>query len=80
MDINIARHVIRASFRSGQELENLLGFLKNHCDPSEYKAFATAIATAVASIQLEIVNRVVSLHPGLEDEMENTISKYGRYL
>jgi hypothetical protein len=80
MDINLARHVVRASFRSGRELEGLLGVLKEHCSASEYKTYATAIATAVASIHLEIVNRITSGHPGLEDEIEATISKYGRYL
>ncbi len=80
MDINIARHVIRASFRGGRELENLLGLLKEHCDGSEYKTYAAAIAAAIASIQLEIVDRVVSSHPALGEEVEATISKYGRYL
>jgi hypothetical protein len=80
MDINVARHVIRASFRSGRELEALLGLLKEHCGADEYRTYATAIATAVASIHLEIVNRITSSHPGLEDEIEAVVSKYGRYL
>ena len=80
MDINVARYVIRASFRSGQELETLFNLLQSHCDPNEYKTYTTAIATVVASIQLEIVNRIVASHPDLEDEMEKIISKYGRYL
>lgn len=80
MDINVARHAVRVSFRSGRELQGLLGLLKEHCSADEYKTYATAIATAVASIQLEIVNRTTSLHPGLEDEIEATVSKYGRYL
>ena len=80
MDISVARHVIRASFRSGRELEALLDLLKQHCGADEYQTYATAIATAVASIQVEIVNRITSSHPDLEDEMEAVISKYGRYL
>ncbi len=80
MDINVARHVIRASFRSGRELEALLDLLKAHCGVAEYRTYATAIATAVASIHVEIVNRVTSSHPDLENEIETVISKYGRYL
>jgi hypothetical protein len=80
MDINVARHVIRAAFRSGRELEGLLGLLKEHCSANEYKTYVTAIATAVASIQLEIVNRIASSHPALEEEIEALVSKYGRYL
>lgn len=80
MDINVARHVIRTCFRSGRELETLLDLLKEHCDAQEYKSYATAIVAAIASIHVEIVNRVTDAHPGLESEMEALISKYGRYL
>lgn len=80
MDIDVARHVIRACFRSGRELETLLDLMKEHCDEQEYASYATAIATAIASIQVEIVNRIADSHPGLESEMEAVISKYGRYL
>lgn len=80
MDINMARHVIRTCFRSGRELETLLDLLKEHCDAQEYKSYATAIATAIASIHVEVVNRITDSHPGLEDEMEAVISKYGLYL
>lgn len=80
MDVQIARHVIRACFRSGSDLQRLLDLLKEQCPPEEYKIFAKAIATSMASIHVEIVNRVTSLHPELEREMEATIDKYGRYL
>ena len=80
MDIDVARHVVRACFRSGRELESLLDLLKEHADAQEYGTYAKAIATAVASIHVEIVNRVASAHPGLEEEIEAVIEKYGRYL
>lgn len=80
MDVQVGRHIVRACFRSGGELERLLDLLKEQCPPDEYHSFAKAIATAVASIHIEIVNRVTDIHPELEKEMEATISKYGRYL
>lgn len=80
MDINVARHVIRTCFRSGRELETLLDLLKENCDAKEYESYATAIATAISSIHVGIVNRIVDSHPELEDEVDAVISKYGRYL
>ena len=80
MDINLARHVVRAAFSSGRELEESLGLLKEHCSADEYKTYATAIATAIALIHLEIVNRITASHPELEGEIETVIEKYGRYL
>jgi len=80
LDIDVARHIVRTAFRSGRELEGLLGLLKTHCSADEYQIFAKAIATAIASIHTEIVNRVTALHPSLEEEIESDISKHGRYL
>ena len=80
MDINLARHVIQSAFRSGRELEGLLAVLKEHCKPDEYQTYAKAIATSIASIQLEIVNRITSSFPELETELEASIAKYGRYV
>jgi hypothetical protein len=42
--------------------------------------FSKAIATAIASIQLEVVNRLTAAHPALESEIETMIGKYNRYL
>ena len=80
MDIDVARHVIRIAFRSGRELETLLDLLKENCNANEYQAYAKAIATAIASIHLEVVNRVTASFPELEGELETTVKKYGRYL
>lgn len=80
MDINVARHVVRACFRSSQELENLLSLLKGHCSADEYTKYAKAIASAIASIHLEVMNRVIAAYPQLESEIEVSIAKHGRYL
>lgn len=80
MNIDVARHVIRALFRSGRELEELIPLLKENCEADEYQVYVKAIATAIASIHLEIGNRVTASHPGLEQEIESTIDKYDRYL
>lgn len=80
MNMELARHVIRAAFRSGRELEVLLGVLQAHCSADEYKTYSRAIATAIDAIHREVMDRVTSSQPGLEDEIEASIAKYGRYL
>ena len=80
MDIDVARHIVRTAFRSGRELESLLSMLKAHCKPDEYNGYAKAIAAAVASIHLEVINRVTADFPALEAEIEAQINKHGRYL
>jgi hypothetical protein len=80
MDTDLARHVIRTAFQSARELESLLAPVKAHCSAEEYAKYSKAIATAIASIHLEIVNRVTSDQPGLEGEIEAKIAKYGRYV
>ncbi len=80
MDTELARHVIRAAFRSGRELETLLGLLKGHCTAAEYKTYSRAVATAMDSIHRELTDRVASSHPKLKAEIESSIKKYGRVL
>ena len=80
MNIDLARHVVRAAFRSSGELSNLLPLLKEHLDASEYQRYAKAIAAAIAAAQLEILNTITADHPGLEAEIEAQISNYDRYL
>ena len=77
MDINVARHVIRVAFRSGRELETLLDLLQEHSDAQEYKTYAKAIATAIASIHLEIVNRVMSSYPSLRKNLKRQLRSTG---
>lgn len=80
MHLELARHVVRSAFRSASELERLIDLLREHCSDEEYATYLRAIATASASIQLELVNRMTSAHPCLEGEIEANITKYGRYL
>jgi hypothetical protein len=49
--------------------------LKAHCKPDEYDSYAKAIAAAVASIHLEVINRVTVDFPALEAEIEAQINK-----
>lgn len=80
MDIDLARHVLRIAFSASRELGTLVPLLKDHCDTTEYEPYAKAIASAIAAIQLSLVNKVAADYPELEAEMEATISAYGRYL
>ena len=80
MEAEMARHVIRAAFRSARELEGLLALLKSHCNANEYNTYSRAIATAIDSIHHEIIDRVISSHAELKDDIEAKIAAYGRYL
>lgn len=51
MDIDFARHVIRASFASGRVLGDLVVFSKAHMNPKEHKPFGMGIAKALYEMQ-----------------------------
>lgn len=80
MDNNVARHVVRTVFRSASELQALLGVLKAHSKPDEYRDYAQAIAAAIDGINTNLLNRVLSSHPQLEREIQADIDKFGRVL
>ena len=80
MDKNIARHVARVAFRSAANLTDLVPFLKEHCQETEYKMFLKALAKASATINLEVSQKVFAAYPELEQEFNETINKYGQLI
>jgi hypothetical protein len=80
MNIDLARDVVRVAFRSSSELAELVPFLKSYLSAEEYSTYAKAIGLAVVSIQVDLMNKLVADHPGLEADIEASIAKYGRYL
>jgi len=79
MDIDLARDVARATFRSTRELGALVPVLKDKLEQGEYEIYAKAIASAIADIQLGILNRLIAEHPSLEAEIDVAIKKTGHY-
>jgi hypothetical protein len=80
MDKDLARHVATTAFRSAVQLSDMIPLLKQHCDEAELKTFVKAIATANATIHIEIGNRIYAAYPELEQELENSIQKYGKLI
>jgi hypothetical protein len=80
VNIDLARHVARAVFLSSRELGELVPFLKDRLGAEEYAVYAKAIGSAIAALQLDVMNKLMTDHPGLEAEIEASITKYGRYL
>ena len=80
MERDLARHVIRAAFRTARELGALLAPLKQHLDEEEYKAYARRIATAIHTIDVELVDPLYASQPGLKDEVEASLERYDRFL
>jgi hypothetical protein len=78
MDKTAAREVVRAVFRSGSELEKLLGVLKRRCSAQEYKVYTRQVATAIDGIQVALLNKVLAQFPELEAEIEANIKRTGR--
>ena len=80
MDKELARHIVRTTFRSSTGLEGLLPLVRHHCGEEEARTYELAIAGAIADIHRELTARVFSTFPELEKEVERSIQKYGRIL
>lgn len=79
MDIETAREVARAAFRSSTELQGLLVQLKQRCSPDEYQDYAREIAAVVDAIGVNLINKAIAGHPELNSEIEASIAKQGRF-
>jgi hypothetical protein len=80
IDVNLARHVARCVFLSSRQISELIPILKENCSPDECKDYTKGIATVLAHINFELMNKLCAEHPQLEKEIEADIAKYGRYL
>jgi hypothetical protein len=80
MDIDMAREIVRAAFRSGSELQRLLGPLRERCSPDEYREYARGVATAVNAIGVELIKRATAAYPELNSEIETSITNHGRFV
>lgn len=78
MDRDVAREIVRAVFRSGSELENVLGVLKARCGADDYKYFARQVATAIDGINVALLNKVLLRFPELKVEIESNLARTGR--
>ena len=77
MDRQLARHVVISAFHSMSYLTDLLPILKAHCDPQEFEIFRNAIASVAGNISIDIIGKVFTAHPDLEQEIEENVKKYG---
>lgn len=80
MEKDLAWHVITSAFRSTDPLQELLPLLKEHCSKAEYDEYGKAVARAIHCVQTELIDRVISAHRDIEQQIEARIQKYGRVL
>jgi hypothetical protein len=78
MDKDTAWRVIQVGFKCGRDLQELLQLLKARSDASEYKQFATGIATVVDTINVQLIDRALKNHPELKKKIESDLAKAGR--
>ena len=79
MDIDLARDLVRSSFRISADLQALLPTIKARCSEEEYRDLALGVARAIDSIGVALINKALAAYPELEQEIEATIAKDGRY-
>ena len=78
MDKETAWQVIRAAYRCSADLQVLLKFLKERCTADEYKPFAIGIATAIDTVNVQLVDRALKARPELGDKIEADLGKFGQ--
>jgi hypothetical protein len=80
MDIDMAREVVRAVFRSGSELEHLLSPLRERCSPEEYRDYARGVAAAVDAIGVQLIKGATAAYHELNSEIETSIASRGHFV
>jgi hypothetical protein len=80
MDLDLARNIIRTAYRSGGELETLIGLLKTRCSAEDYQFYARQVAMAVDGIHVALVDKVLARFPEMEAEMQENLKRTGKVM
>jgi hypothetical protein len=78
MEQGTAWRMIQTAFKCGRELQGLLQILKKELSVDEYKLFAVGIATAVDTINVQLIDRALKVHPELRAKIEADLANSGR--
>ena len=79
MDSKLAWHIIGVSFRVNRELQDLLPFLKEHCDADD-QDYVQGIARSIHAINTALIDKAIASHPELANRIEADLAKFGRVL
>jgi hypothetical protein len=79
MDNALARHVALATYRSKQDMDDLLELLRRHRDNPEGESFRVAIAEVDRKFQV-LLDMLHADHPGLEHDIAEKKQKFGKPL
>ncbi|MFZ6751309.1 hypothetical protein [Undibacterium sp. Ren11W] len=78
MNKELARIIGVTAFRSSADMGHLVTLLKEHCSEEERKLYGIAIATAIATIQIEVLSKIFAEFPELQTDFDRQIKEYGR--
>lgn len=73
-----AWRIIQSAFRCSAELQELLRFLKEHGSGGEYEGYRLAIAATIDTINSQLMGKVLSARPELEQRIETELNTSGR--
>lgn len=80
MDRELAKHVLTVCFHSLALLQDLLPVLKKHCSESEYSELMKGISSVSGHMSMDLLNTIFTKFPDLENEVEEKIQKYGKFI
>ena len=80
MDRMIARHSVRTAFQLNRLLNEYLSFAKAHISSSEFDIAKIRVGEAIDKINVALINTAISEFPELNEEIESSLEKYGKYL
>lgn len=77
MDRELAELIAKSSFKSSAELGKLVPVLKEHLDADEYQEWAVLLATTIATINSDLLQKIFQQYPEIETQFDQHIEKFG---
>jgi hypothetical protein len=78
MTKDAAWRVIQTAFQCGEDLQALLLRLKADLNADDYNTFLSGVATAVDTINVQLIDRALKIYPELRARIDGELRQHGR--
>jgi len=77
MDSEVARMIVNSAMLASRQVGELIHLLKAHCDEAAYEELGLSIGKVVYELG-ELREAACRHSPGLKEQLEENLEKYGR--
>lgn len=77
---SISQHGARLSFRINQQISDFAALIRENASDEDYERYKILIAEAIYKVNVALLDTAINNYPEIQNDIEESINRYGRYL